>query len=75
MKQMKLTTPLPPEVLERIRNGRKAVEGEEANIIRCPKCRHVLMKKYSDAKGHIDCKCTKCGEEFVVDLFSWRRAR
>jgi phage FluMu protein Com len=61
-------------MVARIRGAKEQVEGQNAKDVYCPKCRRLLMRKYTDAAGHIDCRCTKCGEVFVVDLFSWRRS-
>jgi DNA-directed RNA polymerase subunit RPC12/RpoP len=64
-----------PEMLAKIRGAKDAVQGQESKDIRCPRCGRLLAKKYSDARGHIQGKCDKCGSEFVIDLVSWRKRR
>ena len=36
--------------------------------LRCPKCGFLLQKIYSDARGHVSIKCTKCKQVSIMNI-------
>lgn len=42
--------------------------------LRCPHCRFLITKIFSDAVGHMKVKCHKCKRLYVLDLQRFRTA-
>ena len=42
--------------------------------LRCPNCRFLINKVYGDIQGHLQFRCPKCKELYVIN-FSYFRAR
>lgn len=40
--------------------------------LRCPNCRFIITKVYGDIRGHMEFKCPKCREIYVVNLTYFR---
>ena len=40
--------------------------------LRCPNCRYLISKVYGDIKGHLEFKCPKCRELYVINLSYFR---
>ena len=40
--------------------------------LRCPNCRFIVTKVYGDIRGHMEFKCPKCREIYVVNLTYFR---
>ena len=53
---------VPPDVLDRIKRVKREVDGLESRSLYCPYCNHQSLIIYSDAKGHVQTKCKRCGQ-------------
>ena len=42
--------------------------------LRCPNCHFLVSKVYGDASGHIEFKCPKCKDIYVIN-FNYFRSR
>jgi phage FluMu protein Com len=40
--------------------------------LRCPNCKYLITKLYSDISGHMQFKCPKCKEVYVLNLALFR---
>ncbi len=40
--------------------------------LRCPNCKFIVTKVYGDIRGHMEFKCPKCREIYVVNLSYFR---
>ncbi len=40
--------------------------------LRCPNCKFLINKLYSDISGHIQFKCPKCKEVYIMNLALFR---
>ena len=64
-----------PELMAKIRRARIAISEQKPRYLKCPYCRHNAIAVYEDTRGHVECKCKKCGKVTVFDVLSMRRLR
>ena len=62
------------ELSAKIRQARRAVQDRNARYLLCPYCSHKVAQVFDDARGHMEAKCSKCGNRTVFDLLSMRRS-
>lgn len=74
MSKIVIRTPS-PEAQMKIHKAMKAVRNQKKRDLRCPYCKHVIIRPYGDARGHITTKCTFCKKEVVVGLLNMRCRR
>lgn len=64
--------PPSPEMQEKMHRAVKAIRKLSKRTMSCPYCKHNTINVFSDARGHIETKCTFCKKEVVVDLVNMR---
>ena len=57
-----------PDVLAKIKRLKNEVEGMETKNLNCPYCNHRAFVVYEDARGHLQSKCKKCGQEAIFNV-------
>ncbi len=57
-----------PDVLAKIRRLKNEVEGMETKNLYCPYCNHRAFVVYQDARGHVQTRCKKCGQEAIFNV-------
>jgi len=57
-----------PDVLAKIRRLKNEVEGMETKSLYCPYCNHRAFVVFQDARGHIQTRCKKCGQEAIFNV-------
>ena len=57
---------------DKLKRAREAVATQSNRNIACPYCGRRIISVYSDTRGHIQTKCSKCGNEYVLDIVNMR---
>ncbi len=74
MRKSDIRTQKPPPDLDiKIRRAREAIVNQEPRFLKCPYCKHNSLAVYNDARGHVESKCSKCGQITVFDVVNMRR--
>lgn len=50
-------------------------EGLDLRDIKCPHCKFVITRVYSDVQGHYLARCRKCKSEMVLNFAYFRRQK
>lgn len=62
------------ETQAKIRKAIDAIADQKSKTIKCPYCQRKVMHVFEDTTGHIKTKCTRCGQELVINVLDLRRA-
>lgn len=49
-----------------VRNS-QSIQLKPYRKIRCPICRHNIIRVFDDARGHIQAKCSSCRNEVIIN--------
>lgn len=60
------------EVFRKLKSSEAEVTQLTLRDLRCPNCRFLIDKVYSDIKGHMQVKCPKCKNAYIMNLAYFR---
>lgn len=61
-----------PEVQAKLDMAARETINLSMREIRCPRCRFIITKVYSDVSGHFLAKCPKCKGQYVINFAYFR---
>lgn len=68
-------SPPTPEFRKKLERSYMEVDGLTLRDVKCPHCRFVITRVYSDIQGHYLAKCRKCKSEMILNLAYFRRQK
>ena len=60
--------PLSQEMQQQLAQAQAATALQRRRTIKCPYCQHNAIVIFEDARGHVQTKCKRCGEETIFDI-------
>jgi len=60
------------EVFRKLESSEAEVTQLTLRDLRCPNCRFLIDKVYSDIQGHMQVKCPKCKNAYIMNLAYFR---
>ncbi len=60
------------EIFEKLEMSKTEVTELTLRDLRCPNCRFLIDKIYSDIRGHMQVKCPKCKNAYIMNLAYFR---
>lgn len=60
------------EVFEKLEMSKTEVTELTLRDLRCPNCRFLIDKIYSDIQGHMQVKCPKCKNAYIMNVSYFR---
>lgn len=63
------------EIFEKLEMSKTEVTELTLRDLRCPNCRFLIDKIYSDIRGHMQVKCPKCKNAYIMNVAYFRKKK